>query len=114
MKLSTLNNFLIFKAKTLTEILNDIVDGDRTNFDVCSRIVTKALKNDNTIFYCGNGGSAVERSHLAASIQANSLLEFVPTIRMIPQILGTGVKILNEEELIARKNTDYCRPLKLR
>ena len=72
MKLSTLNNFLIFKAKTLTEILNDIVDGDGTNF-VCSRIITKALKDDNTIFYCVTGGSAVERSHLAASIKVNSL-----------------------------------------
>ena len=62
------------KAKALTEILNDIVDGHGTNFDLCSRVVTNALKNGNTIFWCGNGGSAAESSHLATSIQAASLL----------------------------------------
>lgn len=56
------------KAKALTEILNDIVDGHGTNFDLCSRVVTNALKNGNTIFWCGNGGSAAESSHLAAEL----------------------------------------------
>lgn len=46
---------------------------------------------------------AMYGSDQAASIQADSLLEFVRAIRMIPPILGTGVKILNEAEQIVRK-----------
>ena len=46
---------------------------------------------------------AMYGSDQAASIQADSLLEFVRAIRMIPLILGTGVKILNEAEQIVRK-----------
>ena len=46
---------------------------------------------------------AMYGSDQAASIQADSLLEFARAIRMIPPILGTGVKILNEAEQIVRK-----------
>jgi N-acetylneuraminate synthase len=42
-------------------------------------------------------------SDQAASIEAASLSNFVDVMRKIPKILGTGEKIISEEELIVRK-----------
>ena len=42
-------------------------------------------------------------SDQAASIEAASLNNFVDVMRKIPQILGTGEKVISEEESIVRK-----------
>ena len=41
-------------------------------------------------------------SDQAASIEAASLEQFVRSVRVIPSVIGTGIKILNESELAAR------------
>jgi N-acetylneuraminate synthase len=61
----------------------------------------------------GLGATSVERhitldrtmygSDQAASIEANSLRNFVDSIRLVPRILGTGVKKLNNSEMRARE-----------
>jgi N-acetylneuraminate synthase len=45
---------------------------------------------------------AMYGSDQAASIEAGSLIDFVNAVRMIPSILGDGIKDLNEAELSAR------------
>jgi len=46
---------------------------------------------------------AMYGSDQAASIEANSLRSFVQTIRILPSILGSGVKEITEKEKIIRK-----------
>lgn len=46
---------------------------------------------------------AMYGSDQAASIEANSLKNFVETMTMIPGILGTGVKVITEKELPIRQ-----------
>jgi sialic acid synthase SpsE len=41
-------------------------------------------------------------SDQAASIEAASLSQFVRSVRIIPGVVGTGIKKLNETELAAR------------
>jgi N-acetylneuraminate synthase len=41
-------------------------------------------------------------SDQAASIEAASLEQFVRSVRVVPSVIGTGKKILNESELAAR------------
>jgi N-acetylneuraminate synthase len=41
-------------------------------------------------------------SDQAASIEINSLRNFVETVRSVPKILGSGTKILSDKEKIAR------------
>jgi N-acetylneuraminate synthase len=45
---------------------------------------------------------AMYGSDQAASIEAASLEQFVRSVRVIPSVIGTGKKILNESELAAR------------
>ena len=59
------------------------------------------------------GASSLERhitldrtmygSDQAASIEASSLKNFVDVMRKVPEILGTGVKVISEEESTVRK-----------
>jgi N-acetylneuraminate synthase len=61
----------------------------------------------------GLGATSIERhitldrtmygSDQAASIEANSLRNFVDSIRLVPKILGTGVKKLDDSEMKARE-----------
>jgi D-sedoheptulose 7-phosphate isomerase len=37
-------------------------------FEICAKIFADTLRNGNTIFWCGNGGSASESSHLAVEL----------------------------------------------
>ena len=41
-------------------------------------------------------------SDQAASIESASLEQFVKSVRIIPEVLGSGKKLLNESELAAR------------
>lgn len=53
------------KYKNLMSELLIKLKGD---FNSCCQVVVQALKNGNTIFWCGNGGSAAESSHLATEL----------------------------------------------
>jgi D-sedoheptulose 7-phosphate isomerase len=56
------------KTSTLSFLLRDLVSKHGEAFSKCAEVVSKALAQDNTIFWCGNGGSAAESSHLAVEL----------------------------------------------
>jgi D-sedoheptulose 7-phosphate isomerase len=56
------------KSNTLNFLLRDLVSKHGKAFSKCAEVVSKALAQDNTIFWCGNGGSAAESSHLAVEL----------------------------------------------
>jgi D-sedoheptulose 7-phosphate isomerase len=56
---------LMINSKTLSSLLLDLGEKYGTTFSACSKVISEALRNNNTIFWCGNGGSAAESSHLA-------------------------------------------------
>ena len=55
------------KSNTLNFLLRDLVSKHGEAFSKCAEVVSKALAQD-TIFWCGNGGSAAESSHLAVEL----------------------------------------------
>jgi D-sedoheptulose 7-phosphate isomerase len=64
-----MNAISILESKTiiLKSLLLEIAQHHNA-FSDSSKIVTEALKKNKTIFWCGNGGSAAESSHLAAEL----------------------------------------------
>lgn len=61
-------NLLSKKITTLNNLLFSLISKHGDSFSQCSEIIARALKNENTIFWCGNGGSAAESSHLAVEL----------------------------------------------
>lgn len=61
-------NLLGTKIITLNNLLSGLVIKHGDTFSQCSKIIGDSLKNENTIFWCGNGGSAAESSHLAVEL----------------------------------------------
>jgi D-sedoheptulose 7-phosphate isomerase len=49
-------------------LLASLVSKHGDIFEKCAILISSALKNQNTIFWCGNGGSAAESSHLAVEL----------------------------------------------
>lgn len=56
------------KVSTLESLLDGLISSHGTEFAESASIFSKALKQGNTIFWCGNGGSASESSHLAVEL----------------------------------------------
>ena len=56
------------KAEILKDLLSEPSKKYGNTFDKCAEVIANALKNGNTIFWCGNGGSAAESSHLATEL----------------------------------------------
>lgn len=56
------------KTNSLSFLLRDIVSKHGETFSNCAEVISKALAQNNTIFWCGNGGSAAESSHLAVEL----------------------------------------------
>lgn len=56
------------KITTLSNLLSTLVSRHGDTFSQCAKIIGDSLKNENTIFWCGNGGSAAESSHLAVEL----------------------------------------------
>ena len=59
---------LVAKIQTLSSMLVQVEAKHLDSFAVSAEIFSSALKNGNTIFWCGNGGSAAESSHLAVEL----------------------------------------------
>ena len=59
---------LLDKVNTLQLLLSQISNNYPTNFDKCVKVITDTLKKNGTVFWCGNGGSAAESSHLAVEL----------------------------------------------
>ena len=56
------------KISTLTALLSSLLNQHEEVFNQSSVAFAKALEQGNTIFWCGNGGSAAESSHLAVEL----------------------------------------------
>lgn len=56
------------KAEILQDLLSEPFKKYGNTFDKCAEVIANALKKGNTIFWCGNGGSAAESSHLATEL----------------------------------------------
>jgi len=59
---------LASKISTLTTLLSSLLDQHEAAFNQSAEVFASALKLGNTIFWCGNGGSAAESSHLAVEL----------------------------------------------
>ena len=62
------NALLSSKINTLTGLLSTLLDQHKDVFSQSAEVFANALKQGNTIFWCGNGGSASESSHLAVEL----------------------------------------------
>ena len=56
------------KTETLEKLLVEVLEKHLEDFEQCAFVASKALALGNTIFWCGNGGSAAESSHLAVEL----------------------------------------------
>jgi D-sedoheptulose 7-phosphate isomerase len=56
------------KTETLEKLLAEVLEKHLEDFELCAGVASKALASGNTIFWCGNGGSAAESSHLAVEL----------------------------------------------
>jgi D-sedoheptulose 7-phosphate isomerase len=61
-------DLLINKADILKNLLSDPAKKYGLTFDKCAQVIANALRNENIIFWCGNGGSAADSSHLAVEL----------------------------------------------
>jgi D-sedoheptulose 7-phosphate isomerase len=62
------NILLSTRITTLSNLLSTLVSEHGDTFLQCAKTIGDSLKNGNTIFLCGNGGSAAESSHLAVEL----------------------------------------------
>jgi D-sedoheptulose 7-phosphate isomerase len=60
----------IFKEKSelLSNLLTETINANENQLERGAELFSNTLKSGNTIFWCGNGGSASEASHLATEL----------------------------------------------
>lgn len=56
------------KLSNLNEVAAETFLSQKDNLNIISELFTITLRNRKTIFWCGNGGSASESSHLATEL----------------------------------------------
>lgn len=64
----TLNSLFGEKVKTLEIYLRETMQTNKSQLEIATKIFSATLAEGNTIFWCGNGGSASESSHLATEL----------------------------------------------
>lgn len=62
------NQLLEDKISTSQSLLSGLISSNEDNFLSAAKLFAETLKNGRTIFWCGNGGSAAESSHLAVEL----------------------------------------------
>ena len=62
------DDLLFSKVKILKELLSGVDSKYGDTFNASAKVIANALQNKNTIFWCGNGGSAAESSHLSVEL----------------------------------------------
>ena len=62
------SNLFEEKASTLEQYLRLTLEKNKLSLEKASDLFSQTLKSGNTIFWCGNGGSASESSHLATEL----------------------------------------------
>jgi len=63
-----LNSLFEEKALLLGDYLQSTISENRMKLEKASDLFSETPKQGNTIFFCGNGGSASESSHLATGL----------------------------------------------
>jgi D-sedoheptulose 7-phosphate isomerase len=61
-------SLLSSKVSTLTSLLSLLLESHQIVFSESAEVFARALGQGKTIFWCGNGGSAAESSHLAVEL----------------------------------------------
>jgi D-sedoheptulose 7-phosphate isomerase len=61
-------SILSSKVSTLTSLLSTLLVKHETVFSESAKVFARALEQGKTVFWCGNGGSAAESSHLAVEL----------------------------------------------
>jgi len=61
-------SILSSKVSTLTSLLSTLLVKHETVFSQSAKVFARALEQGKTVFWCGNGGSAAESSHLAVEL----------------------------------------------
>ena len=56
------------KVSTLEGLLSNLISDNGKEFEICAKVFADTLRNGKTVFWCGNGGSASESSHLAVEL----------------------------------------------
>jgi D-sedoheptulose 7-phosphate isomerase len=56
------------KARILSEMVDSTLKENIDGLTLASEMFNQTLKNNQTIYWCGNGGSASESSHLATEL----------------------------------------------
>ena len=64
----TQNSLFGEKAATLGIYLKETLQNNGSQLELATKIFSETLAAGNTIFWCGNGGSASESSHLATEL----------------------------------------------
>jgi len=109
-----LKNLFVEKDKSLEDVLTLTLSLNELTLEEASRLLNSTLKAGNTIFWCGNGGSASESSHLATELVGR----FKENIISLPSIsLNTATSALTciandygYEEIFAIQLQGLSRP----
>jgi len=62
------SELLLIKSATLLRLIEKVTKENIDQYAISARLISDAINNGNTIFWCGNGGSAAESSHLAVEL----------------------------------------------
>ena len=63
-----MKNIINFSILEHQKLINKISKKLTNNIDIASKHAVKVLKNNKTIFFAGNGGSAADNQHIAAEL----------------------------------------------
>ena len=59
------NEIIINTLRTHVELFENIIENGIENIKECADLILEAVKNNNKILVCGNGGSAADAQHIA-------------------------------------------------
>jgi D-sedoheptulose 7-phosphate isomerase len=59
---------LLAKSETLLRLIEKVTKENINQYANSAKLISDAINNGKTIFWCGNGGSAAESSHLAVEL----------------------------------------------
>jgi len=69
---------LIKNLDTLQKLILDLQDSNLDKFYDCAELLSECLLQNKTIFWCGNGGSAAESSHLSTELIGRFKINRIP------------------------------------
>ena len=67
----------------INELNNALKEIERESLDKCVQLLCKSIKNDNSIFICGNGGSAGNANHIANDLHFSFISKTGPSLKVI-------------------------------